>query len=196
MNPNRRRCSSSNSNPLTRSEFLRLSPWNRERATRLHRQFIRVEQARKKGKSVTESFRPFAFYWRGEFFRRDSSKRVRFSISTLRRCFYTWLTGGRTPEAIALRYGTSAKLKPTLKHLARYVNAVADPDVLTMHAGFIKSSGGLQSQFKWSFFSRALPSTLRAPVRRLLKSRRKHRSEQRRFARFVTGFKSTPRRIT
>ena len=86
-----------------------LPEWQTERANRLHRQFKRVEVALQAGKSVSDALRQFEWYWRGEHYRTDARRRVRFSLSTLRRLFYRWRKGGRLPAALALNF---ARLQP------------------------------------------------------------------------------------
>jgi hypothetical protein len=168
--------------PLTRAEFKKLPPWQRERSSRLHRQFKRVETARERGNTVNEALRPFYYYWRGESYRSNPAKRVRFSMATLSRLYYRWRNNGRTPTAIALRYNptTGSPIKP--QALRRFICQAAQPSVCTFAAAYARlGHPGFSIHQLW----RALPGAVRQTLRKTFLARRRHRGIETRFSRFL-----------
>jgi len=112
LNPTTMNCLRSSLQSKSRLPHPARSPWEIERATRLHRLFTRVEFIRELGISVNDGLRKFAWFWRGRTFRSDPSKRVPFSRQTLRALFYKWRRGGRVPSALYHRWHQSSPKVP------------------------------------------------------------------------------------
>jgi hypothetical protein len=143
MKTNRRRCSSQQK-PLTRPETLRAIPaWQRERAHRLHRKFTRVEQAMQRGQSLDKALYQFHWFWRGQRYRSDHTKRVRFSMAGLRRLFYHWKSNGRTPDALRLNYrGLPPSVPaPVLCRFVDFSAALQFPHMKTAWREFARRKG-------------------------------------------------------
>ncbi len=92
---NRRRASNST---------LKQSAWQTERANRLHRKFLSVDEAIARGQTFKQAVRHFQWFWRNRTYRSDHARKVHFGFGTLRRLWLQWRKGGRTPEALRLKY--------------------------------------------------------------------------------------------
>ena len=150
--------------------------WQKERASRLHLQFRRVETARQNGKSLKAALKRFSWYWRGERYRSDNSKQVRLSLSTLRRLYYVWVRDGKKPESIALRYVPHRKAKPSAVQVSRFLDCCRISATL---------SGAYQLSalpLKASYFFRSVSADHRTVARQIVKANRNHRSALRCFA--------------
>jgi hypothetical protein len=80
------------------------SPWQRERAKRLHRIFTNVERRLAGGLTIRRAFKHPSWFNRQRFYRCDPSKRRLFCVDTLIQNFYRWRKNGRTAEALTLKY--------------------------------------------------------------------------------------------
>jgi hypothetical protein len=114
------RCSSLNQicRPAARSTMKSLPAWQRE--NRLHRQFRRVNAARAKGKSIQAALKQFAWYWDGESYRSDPTKRCAFGMQTLCRLYQEWRRGGEVASALRVRF-KGMKLSVPAPLLCRFV---------------------------------------------------------------------------
>lgn len=78
--------------------------WQIERANRLHRKFISVENSLAAGKTFKQATKMFVWYWRGRSYRCDRSRLARFSLVSLHHLFLKWKREGRTPSALRLKF--------------------------------------------------------------------------------------------
>jgi hypothetical protein len=81
-----------------------VSPWQRERAKRLHRIFTNVERRLAGGLTIRRAFKHPSWFNRQRFYRCAPSKRRLFAVDTLIQNFYLWRKNGRTPAALMLKY--------------------------------------------------------------------------------------------
>lgn len=140
MNTDRRRCSNSNLKPGQKPE---LPAWQLERANRLHRQFKRAETALQRGKSLNAALYQFQYFWRGENYRSDYTKPVRFSLQTLRRLFYHWRKNGCVPAALRLRFTANRPTipAPVLLRFLAFVAATSWPSMKAAWSAFSNKPG-------------------------------------------------------
>jgi hypothetical protein len=101
-----RRTASAADGPAT-GRPLSVPAWQRERARKLHYIFRHVETATARGRTQWRAFRWSRRAWRNRQYR--DGRRVRFSYSTLIRCFYHWRKHGRNRECLALNYHGNSK---------------------------------------------------------------------------------------
>jgi len=78
--------------------------WQRERVQRLARICRCLDRGSAQGKPVSRMLIKHAWRWKGRFYKADPARPIRFRLTTLRRIYYAWKSGGRVPAAIALRY--------------------------------------------------------------------------------------------
>src|SRR5688572_14271237 len=78
--------------------------WQIERARRLHRKFLSIEAAQRRGEGFKAATKFFVWYWRARAYQADPARRVHFSRGTLYSLFRKWRDGGRSPDALRLHY--------------------------------------------------------------------------------------------
>ncbi len=126
----------------------KLPAWQVERERRLHRQFLRVKAAESKGKSIRAALKQFAWYWRGETYRRDPAKRCAFGMQTLCRLYRVWRRGGEVPPALRLRYKglVSSVPAPLACRFADFVARLQFPSMKVAWCAFSARNGWLHGR--------------------------------------------------
>lgn len=167
------------STPGTRASS---SLWMDEKARLVHRLCKGIEQKREKGVPVRRAVVRPAWYWNGRRFRHDASKRVRLARGTLLEYFYRWLTGGKSPEAVRLRYHPTAARKITRALMAEFLEICVTPGVDSLsgaywyaeqaHVQLWEGPGRAPAYPSRSAFRRALSGEQRAAIVALQRSHR------------------------
>lgn len=150
----------------------------------MHRQFKRVEAARRKGKSVKKALVHFCWYWRGERYRSNPRIKVQFSVQRLRTLFYQWRNNGRTPQALALHYRPARRVVKRTE-IARFVRHAAAPGIFTFAAAFAAMQRTNSVSYSMNHLWRSLPAQLSKELRQLFHARRQQRGLEAGFSRFV-----------
>jgi len=78
--------------------------WQRERIQRLARICRCLDRGRAHGKPVSRMLTKHAWRWKRRFYKADPERPIRFGFTTLRRLYYAWKSGGRTPNTLVLHY--------------------------------------------------------------------------------------------
>lgn len=157
--------------------------WQKERATRLHRQFKRVDNARQSGKSVKAALSQFQRYWRNETYRTEPARRVRFSFPTLVRLYYRWCNNGRTPRALSLHFKPITGSPIKQQDVLLFVRSATALEVCTFAAAYARLE---RPAFSASQLWRVLPEELRQELRLVFYARRRQRTIEINLSRFLT----------
>lgn len=146
-----------------------LKGWQRERAARLHRFFVHIEARIEAGKGLRQAFKQVAWWYQAKpRFYRGTARRVRFSRSTLIRLFYRWRAGGRTAEAVALRY-RPGRAKLPAEEVTAFARMCLAPMVCSLagaHQVLHRPAGSCAA------FRHSLPTGFRKQVVSLFEARR------------------------
>lgn len=112
-----------------------ISPWQRERALRLHRicQFIQARVA--KGQSLNKACRLFSKRWNGKHLRSNPTRCYALNVSSLHRHFHRWKLGGEVPSALQLQYRPINRRVPATV-LVRFVELCAARDFTSFRAAW------------------------------------------------------------
>jgi hypothetical protein len=81
-----------------------------ERASRLHRCFLRVQARIARGSPIQKTIQRSARSLRGRAYRCDPTRKLAVSYGTFRRSFDLWNRHGRTPAALALHFKSRRRM--------------------------------------------------------------------------------------
>ncbi len=145
-----------------------VSAWHLERARKVNLICGCIARRMARGQTLESAVTYFVWAHAYSFYRCEPSRPFRLSRKTLVRLFYQWKNGGRTPQALTLRYRPArAKLSET--KLARFVNACLQPAICSYAAAHKRTR---VSQPGLSAFQKALPAPIRAAISKLFYQRR------------------------
>jgi hypothetical protein len=163
-----------------------LTGWKREDANRLHRLFSHAEQRIDRGQTLSQAFKQTAWYYlrKPRFYRSDRDRRVRLKRGTLIRRWYVWKKGGRTPEAVALRYRPLNKRisSDQVIELAK-ICVASDVPSLRVACQRLSAPAGTPHAFRDT-----LPTKLRRSIAALLAARRAVLKSERQARRAMEQF--------
>jgi hypothetical protein len=142
--------------------------WQNERARRVHRICGCIARRRAQGQKLTRAVAYFALYYRARVYRCDPARRFRLTRKTLVRLYYQWIHGGRTLDALLLRY-CSGKKKLSAPRLRRFVRASLAPDISSYRLAYLRCG---DSRVTSSAYSHALPCDIKKLLRALFAQRR------------------------
>lgn len=168
-----------------------LSPWQNERAKRLHAIFSSAETRQKEAGSLARCLKPFVRSWKGKSFHCDPKRQARFSYGTLRNLFYHWCSSGRTPECLLLRYRATSGRKVTESLLQEFISTCVSPgwqsmgqawrDMRTAHEFLWEGPGDPPSFPSRAAFMRALTPEQRSAIISLQQANLAAQSARERF---------------
>jgi|SRR5579862_1636767 len=140
---------------------------NIERARRLHRICGCIARRMERGQTQHKALTWFAWFYRNRFYKCDPSKKLRFKYKTLMGAYYQWKRGGRSPEALTLRYANS---RPKIRsaHLRRFIASCLRPDCRYFTAAHRNLSAPVATSCA---YYRALSPRLRKAFRNLFRHR-------------------------
>lgn len=107
----------------------------RERDERIHKILLKVEKRVAHGEGFTVTLEAESAASQGQFYRCDRSRPFRISFGSLRRLWYQWLAGGRTPEALTMGY-VPGKLSVSADLLQQFVTWISTRDLTSLAAAW------------------------------------------------------------
>lgn len=158
--------------------------WQRERARRVNRICRCIEGRLARGQSLRRAVRWFAWYWRDRHHRSDPARPIRLGAETIVRLLRQWRAGGRTHQAVALRFrpGLQTLTPGNVLELARLGLA---PGVRSLRAAYEQLASPPVTA---SAFFHAMPIEVRKPLMALFAARRRLERCQRLADAKVTQF--------
>jgi hypothetical protein len=158
--------------------------WQRERAQRLARIFRCIETGHARGKRIHEMLVWFAWRWKSRCYKTDPGHSIRFGYGTLRRLYYQWKRGGKTPAAFALRYGAANRKLPASEVLAM-ARLCAGPGVRSFAAAWRRVPNPAAT---YHAFRHAMPVRVRKELTSLFTARRRVEFHERWAQRAIDSF--------
>ena len=163
-----------------------LPRWQRERARRLHRLFLRLEARIASGLNQRRALKWIGWFYNSKprFYRCERSRQVRFSKATIKREFYRWRNGGRIADALALRYRPGRERLPA-SEVQTFARLCLAPMVCSMRGAYqiLPRPAGTCSAFRHSLSRSFLAAAVKmfAARRAALRIERAARRELERF---------------
>lgn len=161
--------------------------WLQENADRMHRICVSVERRIIEGCTVRNATRRASWYYQRKprFYRTAKQRRVRFTAGTILRQYYRWKTGGRTPEAVALRFTAPKRLANSA--VLRVADLAMNREILS----FVQAWRQLgDTSVTCSAYNHAMPARLRKVIRDMLKARMRALCLERKARRILGGYKT------
>jgi hypothetical protein len=149
--------------------------WWEERTATLHRICRCIDAGMAKRKSLHKQFVRFVRTWDGRPYRTDPTRRLRLKYGSLRGVYYRWKNGGKSPEAIALRY-CCPKQKLVREDVLGLARLCLAPGVTSIAAGFagLKNPRATAAAYRY-----ATPTEVQRNVIALLAARREAERRER-----------------
>jgi hypothetical protein len=125
----------------------------------------------------------FAWRWKGRYYKSNPTRRMQFGYGTLRRIYYRWKHGGRTPDALALHYWAPVKIPPELA--LDFAQTCISSDARSFAEAYGRLPEPLATVYGYRL---ALGATLRGRIVRLFAARRLVDVRTRKARAAVKGF--------
>jgi hypothetical protein len=156
-----------------------LSPWQKERANRLHRICAAIERKRHEGQTLHEALLYPVRTWNGQDL--NTGKPFRLSRGTLTRLFYHWQKSGRCAECFRLGY-RAKKRTLSARNLRDFIRGASAPGVTGIGAPRRRLACKLECSPRT--VDRLLPRPVKAQLRRLHRARLAATQAERHFKTF------------